>query len=111
MAPSTCSKVFASASPGCRHIFADGGDAGDKLRSALANAGNWVIKIIKRSDHASGFEKSSGRRAHVRLVGVMSPPSQGLGSDHCLLNRLGHDRFYPHAHPQNRKVLLRLRNF
>ncbi|MGF7203829.1 hypothetical protein GGQ82_004389, partial [Sphingobium olei] len=26
-------------------------------------------------------------------------------------NRLGYDRFYPHAHPQNRKVLLRLRNF
>lgn len=42
--------------PWLRHIFADGGYAGDKLRTALAKAGNWVIEIIKRSDKAKGFE-------------------------------------------------------
>ncbi len=38
-----------------RHIFADGGYAGDKLREALARRGDWVIEIIKRSDTAQGF--------------------------------------------------------
>ncbi|SLK12818.1 Transposase [Novosphingobium mathurense] len=42
--------------PWLRHIFADGGYAGDKLRKAIANTGNWTIEIIKRSDQAKGFE-------------------------------------------------------
>lgn len=39
-----------------RHIFADGGYAGQKLRKALSGMGAWVIEIIKRSDKAKGFE-------------------------------------------------------
>ena len=42
--------------PWLRHIFADGGYAGDKLRKALKRIGEWTIKIIKRSDTAQGFE-------------------------------------------------------
>jgi putative transposase len=42
--------------PWLRHIFADGGYAGDKLRSALASMGKWTIEIIRRSDTAKGFE-------------------------------------------------------
>lgn len=42
--------------PWLRHIFADGGYAGDKLRDALSILGRWTIAIIKRSDHATGFE-------------------------------------------------------
>lgn len=42
--------------PWLRHVFADGGYAGDKLRSALADMGTWTIEIIKRSDKAKGFE-------------------------------------------------------
>ena len=42
--------------PWMRHIFADGGYAGDKLRLALATMGRWTIEIIKRSDKATGFE-------------------------------------------------------
>lgn len=42
--------------PWLRHIFADGGYAGDKLRDALARTGCWRIEIIKRSDRAKGFE-------------------------------------------------------
>jgi len=42
--------------PWLRHIFADGGYAGEKLRTALAGLGRWTIEIIKRSDTAKGFE-------------------------------------------------------
>jgi transposase len=42
--------------PWLRHLFADGGYAGDKLRTALAKLGDWTIEIIKRSDKAQGFE-------------------------------------------------------
>ena len=41
--------------PWLRHVFADGGYAGDKLRAALAKIGKWTLEIIKRSDHAKGF--------------------------------------------------------
>jgi transposase len=42
--------------PWLRHIFADGGYAGDKLRDAMAALGQWTFEIIKRSDTARGFE-------------------------------------------------------
>jgi transposase len=42
--------------PWLRHVFADGGYAGDKLRRALDKIGKWTIEIIKRSDTAKGFE-------------------------------------------------------
>ncbi len=42
--------------PWLRHLFADGGYAGPKLRAALEGRGDWSIDIIKRSDRAKGFE-------------------------------------------------------
>jgi transposase len=42
--------------PGLRHIFADGGYAGPKLRDALKDLGRWTVQIIKRSDATDGFE-------------------------------------------------------
>ena len=42
--------------PWLRHVFADGGYAGPKLRAALKGHGDWSIDIIKRSDTAKGFE-------------------------------------------------------
>ena len=42
--------------PWLRHVFADGGYAGNKLKDALRRIGKWAIKIIKRSDAAKGFE-------------------------------------------------------
>jgi transposase len=42
--------------PWLRHIFADGGYAGDKLRASLNGKGAWTLEIIKRSDHGKGFE-------------------------------------------------------
>jgi len=41
--------------PWLRHVFADGGYAGDKLTTALARHGKWRIEIVKRSDQCSGF--------------------------------------------------------
>lgn len=41
--------------PWLRHIFADGGYAGDKLKGALAELGHWTVEIVKRCDTAKGF--------------------------------------------------------
>jgi len=41
--------------PWLRHIFADGGYAGDKLRGALRRIGKWTVEIVKCSDTAKGF--------------------------------------------------------
>ena len=41
--------------PWLRHVFADGGYAGEKLEAALAKIGTWTLEIIKRSDTAKGF--------------------------------------------------------
>ncbi len=42
--------------PWLRHVFADGGYAGPKLRGKLAKIGDWTMEIVKRSDTAKGFE-------------------------------------------------------
>lgn len=49
-------KVVAARYPMLRHIFADGGYAGPKLREALKAIGKWTVQIVKRSDVAQGFE-------------------------------------------------------
>tara|TARA_R110002124_G_C8790861_1_gene501600 strand:+ start:80 stop:904 length:825 start_codon:yes stop_codon:yes gene_type:complete len=41
--------------PWLRHVFADGGYAGEKLRTALSKIGEWNLEIIRRSDKADGF--------------------------------------------------------
>lgn len=42
--------------PWLRHVFADGGYAGQKLRDAMNGQGDWCVEIIRRSDTAEGFE-------------------------------------------------------
>jgi transposase len=42
--------------PWLRHVFADGGYGGEKLKDAMATRGQWTFEIIKRSDTAKGFE-------------------------------------------------------
>ena len=56
--------------PWLRHVFADGGYAGDKLQGALENLGDWTIEIVKRSDAAKGL-------FCCRAVGSSSAPSPG----------------------------------
>lgn len=41
--------------PWLRHVFADAGYAGDKLKGALKGLGDWTLEIIRRSDAAKGF--------------------------------------------------------
>jgi|TARA_R110002049_G_scaffold84716_2_gene215564 transposase len=41
---------------GWRHVFADGGYAENKLKTALQGHGSWTLEIIKRSDTTRGFE-------------------------------------------------------
>jgi len=54
-AVSVFQKLRREASKLC-HVFADGGYAGPKLRTALIGIGRWTIQIVKRSDTAEGFE-------------------------------------------------------
>ena len=42
-----------------RHIFADGGYAGEKLRKALSK--EWVLETVKRPNGAKGFTLLPGR--------------------------------------------------
>ena len=49
-------KAVGTRYPMLRHIFADGGYAGPKLRDALKAIGRWTVQIVKRSDTAEGFE-------------------------------------------------------
>ena len=41
--------------PWLRHIFADGGYGGPKLKGALQKIGKFKLEIVKRSDRAKGF--------------------------------------------------------
>ena len=52
-----------------------------------------------------------GRRTHMRVAGPLPPSRQGLGEIYRKLHRMGAHRFHPHAHSQNRKILLSLRYF
>lgn len=59
--------------PWLRHIFADGGYAGEKLRDALDRTGSkWTIEIIKRSDKAEGFEVLPRRWVVERTLAWLS---------------------------------------
>ena len=42
--------------PWLRHVSADGGYAGDKLKDTLRRISKWTIEIMRRSDTAQGFE-------------------------------------------------------
>ena len=49
-------KSIRASYPWLRHLFADGGYAGPKLKGALEKLGRWTFEIVKRSDAAKGFE-------------------------------------------------------
>ena len=55
--------------PWLRHVFADGGYAGPKLRGALDKIGDWTLEIVKRSDTAKGFEVIPRRWVVERTFG------------------------------------------
>ena len=51
--------------PWLRHVFADGGYGGPKLRRALQKIGEWTLEIVKRSDTVQGFELIPDRKSVV----------------------------------------------
>ena len=55
--------------PWLRHVFADGGYAGDKLREATATFEHWNIGIIKRSNAVKGFGVTKRRWVVERKSG------------------------------------------
>ena len=55
--------------PWLRHVFADGGYAGDKLRTALHRIGKWSLEIVKRTDDISGFRVLPRRWVVERTLG------------------------------------------
>ena len=74
-------KAVAARYPMLRHVFADGGSAGPKLRAALKVIRRWTVQIVKRSDTAQGFEvlPRLGGRANLRMAGALPPPVKRLG--------------------------------
>lgn len=41
--------------PWLRHVFADGGYGGKKLKGRLSQIGSWTIQVVKRTDKVKGF--------------------------------------------------------
>ncbi len=63
-----------------RHIFADDGYAGAKLRRSLTKIGDGIVEIIMRSDTATGFE-SPPRRWVVERTFAALGRSRRLAKD------------------------------
>lgn len=66
--------------PWLRHVFADGGYAGQKLRAALTKIGKWTIEIIKRSDRTKDFTVLP-RRWVVERTFAWLHPNRRLAKD------------------------------
>jgi transposase len=69
--------------PWLRHVFADGGYTGKKLKSALAKIGKWTIQIVKRSDKTKGFVVIPRARRYLTESGF--PNHVGSDSSHVLV--------------------------
>jgi len=97
--------------PWLRHVFADGGYAGQKLRKALKTIDDWRIEIIRRSDKADWFEVLP-RRWGVERTFARFGRCRRLAKDwERFIRSLGDHRPHPNAHPTARKVLLCLTGF
>ncbi len=87
-------------------IFADGGQAGPKLRDALKAIGRWTVEIVKRSHIAGGFQGSPpplGRRTHPCLARTMQPSVKRPGKIHRKRGGPDHHRTHPTRHQTSRK--------
>ena len=61
--------------PWLRHVFADGGYAGDKLKEALKAKGNWRLEIVRRTDAARALTPLALSSV---TASPASPPSRQL---------------------------------
>jgi len=72
--------------PWLRHVFADGGYAGEKLATTLAGMGQWTLAIVKRPGSGHRLLPASsalGRRANLRLAW----PQPAAGRHGCIWHR------------------------
>ena len=80
--------------PKLRHIFADEGYAGPKLREALIGIGRWTIGTVKRSDTAKGFEVLPRRWGVERPFAWLLQAGRRLGTIHRKCKSMGPYRSY-----------------
>jgi transposase len=100
--------------PWLRHVFADGGYAGDKLKTALGGHGDWTVEIIKRSDTAMGFKVLPRRWVVERTfawLGRCRRLAKGLGAIPQECHRMDLDRKHQAHGPTPRKILVCRMNF
>ena len=74
--------------PWLRHVFANGGCAGDKLKATLGGRGHWTLEIIKRSDTVKEFEVWPCRWGVEQTFAWLGQC--------CRLERIGSDRWKAH---------------
>ncbi len=80
--------------PKLRHVFADEGYAGRKLREALIGIGRWTIGTVKRSDTAKGFEVLPRRWGVERPFAWLPQAGRRLGTIHRKCKSMGPYRSY-----------------
>lgn len=100
--------------PLLRHIVADGGYAGDKLRRSLRGHGAWTTEIIKRSDtaKASRFCLDGGWSSAPSPSSAAAGVSPRTGSNQPKArDSMDPHRQHTHAHETHRKILDLLVNF
>ncbi len=74
-------KSIRHACPWLRHLFADGGYAGPKLRGALDRIGKWTLEIVKRSDTAKSLPpRRRGASKSSPDDGSSNAPLHGSGA-------------------------------
>ena len=84
--------------PWLRHIFADGGYGGPKLKGALQKIGKFKLEIVKRSDKAKGFVLLPRRwvvERTLRMAEPKPPARQGFRAFHRLSRGLDIHRQHP----------------
>jgi hypothetical protein len=92
-------------------------DAIVEQRELLCVAALIQVAIGIPSGYCLHFDRGGDRLSSICMADDFSwrsplpPPRQRLGAIHRKLYRLGHHRQHPHAHTQNRKILLCLNNF
>ena len=100
--------------PWLRHLFADGGYAGPKLRGALDRIGKWTLEIVKPLRHRQGLRSPAstvGRRTYLCMARAMSAAGKRLGEILRLQRGMDQHRPYPTHNAAARKVLPALNEF
>ena len=107
------SRLDPFAFPWLRHVFADGGYAGDKLRDALNTFGRWTIEIVKRSDPAAGFVVLPRRWVVERTFAWLGRCRRLAKDFEGNPERPSLDDYRSHSNPkpQNRKSLKSIESF